>query len=71
MVTARYHTHAGTALRLGAPGGVDHLAFVLATREAFQALAVVALLAAVMAWLARAGGVQSPPQSIVPQSDRR
>jgi MFS family permease len=55
MVTARYHAHAGSALRIGAPGGVDHLSFVLATREAFQLLAGVGLLSAVLAWLARPG----------------
>ncbi|HXS81650.1 MAG TPA: MFS transporter, partial [Methylomirabilota bacterium] len=54
MVTARYHGHSGTALRLGSPGGVDHLAFVLATREAFQVLAVLALLSAGLSWLVRA-----------------
>ena len=53
MVTARYHGHAGTMLRLGSPGGVDHMAFVLATREAFQALAAIALLSAGLSWLAR------------------
>jgi MFS family permease len=53
MVTARYHGHAGSALRLGSPGGVDHLAFVLATREAFQVLAALALLSAGFSWLTR------------------
>jgi len=53
MVTARYHGHAGTMLRLGSSGGVDHMAFVLATREAFQALAAIALLSAGLSWLAR------------------
>jgi EmrB/QacA subfamily drug resistance transporter len=62
FVTARYHSHAGAALRLDAPGGVDHLAFVLATREAFQALAGLALLSALLAWLARPGG-GTPPSS--------
>ena len=50
LVTARYHAHSGAALRLGSHGGVDHQAFVLATREAFMALAVLALLSAVLAW---------------------
>jgi hypothetical protein len=54
LVTARYHTHSGARLAIGAEGGVDHLAFVLATREAFQALAALALLGSVLAWLARA-----------------
>ena len=61
LVTARYHAHAGAALRLGSPGGVDHLAFVLATREAFQALAALALLSALLAWLARPGGGSAIP----------
>jgi EmrB/QacA subfamily drug resistance transporter len=52
LVTARYHTHSGTSLHLGLPGGVDHRAFVLATRETFAALAVVALASAVLAWRA-------------------
>jgi len=50
LVTARYHAQSGAALRLGSHGGVDHQAFVLATREAFMALAVLALLSAVLAW---------------------
>ena len=61
LVTARYHAHSGGALKLGAPGGVDHLAFVLATREAFQALAALAVLSAVLAWLARPGNVKAQP----------
>ena len=68
MVTARYHGHAGTALRLGSPGGVDHLAFVLATREAFQVLAALALLSAGFSWLTRPG---QKAQSAVAQSHRR
>jgi MFS family permease len=71
MVTARYHTHSGRALRLAAAGGLDHQAFVLATREAFQALAAVALLAAVLAWLARPGGRNATPQSTRSQADSR
>ena len=64
LVTARYHAHSGSALRLGSPGGVDHQSFVLATREAFQALAAIALLSALLAWLARAGsGSAASPQS--------
>jgi EmrB/QacA subfamily drug resistance transporter len=54
MVTARYHAHAGSPLHLGAPGGVDKGSFVFATREAFQALTVVALLATFLAWRVRA-----------------
>jgi MFS family permease len=71
MVTARYHTHSGTTLRIGAPGGVDHLAFVLATREAFQALAILALAAAVLAWLARANGTSQGGQAAGAQSNTR
>ena len=56
LVTARYRVASGTALHLGAPGGVDHGAFVLATRETFTVLAVVALLSALLAWAARASG---------------
>jgi EmrB/QacA subfamily drug resistance transporter len=61
LVTARYHAHSGSALRLGSQGGVDHLAFVLATREAFQAMAVLAVLSALLAWWARAGSERRPP----------
>ena len=69
LVTARYHAHSGSALRLGSPGGVDHLAFVLATREAFQALAALALLSALLAWLARSGGAgQRSAKAAGPQS---
>ncbi len=56
MVTARYHTHSGTALHLGAPGGVDRGSFVLATHEAFQALTGLALVATWLAWRVRSGG---------------
>jgi EmrB/QacA subfamily drug resistance transporter len=65
LVTARYHTHSGARLAIGAAGGVDHLAFVLATREAFQALAALALLGSALAWLARAN---IRPQAATPQS---
>jgi MFS family permease len=65
LVTARYHTHSGARLAIGAAGGVDHLAFVLATREAFQALAALALLGSALAWLARA---KIRPQAATPQS---
>jgi EmrB/QacA subfamily drug resistance transporter len=61
LVTARYHAHSGSALRLGSQGGVDHLAFVLATREAFQAMAVLAVFSALLAWWARAGSDRRPP----------
>jgi len=61
LVTARYHAHSGSALRLGSRGGVDHLAFVLATREAFQAMAVLAVVSALLAWWARAGSEPRPP----------
>jgi MFS family permease len=71
VVTARYHTHSGTTLRIGAPGGVDHLAFVLATREAFQALAVLALVAAVLAWFSRANGTSQGLQTAGAQSNTR
>jgi len=56
MVTDRYHRHAGAALHLGAAGGVDRGAFVLATHETFQALAVLALVSTWLAWRARPGG---------------
>ena len=55
MVTARYHVHSGAALHLGAPGGVDRGAFVLATHETFTALALLALVATFLAWRVRAG----------------
>jgi EmrB/QacA subfamily drug resistance transporter len=55
MVTARYHAHAGTPLHLGAAGGVDRGAFVLATHETFTALALLGLLATWLAWRVRAG----------------
>ncbi len=55
LVTARYHVHSGAALHLGAPGGVDRGAFVLATHETFTALAVLAVLATGLAWRVRAG----------------
>ena len=61
LVTARYHAHAGAALHLGAPGGVDRGAFVLATHEAFQALAVLALVATALAWRVRAGDQKPAP----------
>ena len=54
LVTARYHMHSGTSLHLGVPGGVEHDSFVLATRETFSVLAVVAALSALLAWRARA-----------------
>ena len=54
MVTARYHAHAGSPLHLGALGGVDRGAFVLATHEAFTALAVLGLFATWLAWRVRA-----------------
>ena len=72
MVTARYHGHAGATLRLGSPGGVDHLAFVLATREAFQVLAALAMLSAAIAWVTRPGmGPRPQPQGAVAKSHRR
>lgn len=55
MATARYHAHAGAALHLGAPGGLDRQAFVLATHEVFEALAVLGVFATWLAWRVRAG----------------
>jgi MFS family permease len=72
LVTARYHTHSRATLRLGSPGGVDHEAFVLSTREAFLALAALALVSALLAWLARPGdGNRQPAQPAGPQADGR
>ncbi len=56
MVTARYHSHSGAPLHLGAAGGVEAGSFVLATHETFQALAVLALVSTWLAWRARSGG---------------
>lgn len=61
MVTARYHSHSGGSLHLGAAGGVERGSFVLATHETFQALAVLALLSTWLAWRARSGRNSSPP----------
>jgi len=58
VVTARYHAHSGSVLDLGVAGGVDHGAFVIATRETFRLLAVVAVAAAVLAW--RSGPASRP-----------
>ena len=59
----------GSALRLGSRGGVDHQAFVLATREAFQAMAALALLSALLAWLARPGADrQTSAKAVGPQA---
>lgn len=54
FITARYHSHAHAELHLGAPGGLDRLAFVTATHETFLALAGVGLFATWMAWRVRA-----------------
>lgn len=62
LVTALYHGHSGSALHLGAAGGVDRQGFVLATHETFQALAVVGLFATWLAWRVRSGG-PPPPQA--------
>src|SRR5262249_6407968 len=68
LVTARYHAHAGSALRVGAPGGGDHPAFAVAPPEAFRLLSGVALLSAGLAWLARVGpGPARPTQTAVAQ----
>jgi MFS family permease len=70
LVTARYHTHARASLRLARAGGLDHHAFVLSTREAFQALAVLALVSALLAWFARTGdGNRQRAQLAGAQSD--
>ena len=60
LVTALYHGHSGSALHLGAAGGVDRQGFVLATHETFQALSLVGLFATWLAWRVRAGGPQPP-----------
>lgn len=53
LVTARYHTHTRAELHLGAPGGVDRMAFVLATHDTFVGLSLLALGAAWLAWRVR------------------
>ena len=72
LVTARYHTHSHALLRLGSPGGVDHAAFVLSTRETFHALAALALISALFAWFARSGdGNRQPTQPAAAQPNVR
>ncbi len=53
IATARYHVHTRAPLHLGAPGGVDRMAFVAATRDTFTALALLAVVAAWLAWRVR------------------
>ena len=53
LATLRYHTHAHAELHLGVPGGVDRMAFVLATRDTFFGLALLAVVAAWLAWRVR------------------
>lgn len=53
IVTARYHAHTRAELHLGAPGGVDRMAFVAGTRDTFVALALLAVAAAWLAWRVR------------------
>ena len=60
FATARYHAHAHAELHLGAPGGLDRRAFVLATHETFLALAIVALFATWMAWRVRTRRTVAP-----------
>ena len=53
LATARYHAHTSAELHLGAPGGVDRMAFVLATHDTFLGLSLLAVGAAWLAWRVR------------------
>lgn len=53
VLVARYRAHAHAPLHIGAPGGVDHAAFVSATHETFLVLAGLAVVATIVAWRVR------------------
>ena len=58
VVLARYRSLSGTTLALGGPSPVDAEALRQATQQAFAGLAVLALVAAALAW--RAGDTRRP-----------
>ncbi len=60
MLTARYLNHAGAELHLGTHGGLDRVAFVSATREAFLVLTGIALGATWLAGRVRPRPAQGP-----------